>query len=373
MKTLIVTEVRVFFSGENYYTSEAFSYILERYYKKFENITLLTRIIKTDVIPNGYVNINCYCSDFINYGSITKAFLTFNNKIFRKYVSECDFVILRVPSIVSIPAYKFIKKFKKKYMIEAMGCAWDGYWNHDIIGKFVALYGFLWMKKIVYNADFATYVTEKFLQKRYPCKNKSIGVSNVNIDDIYIHNDYSEFDKNNISLMTAAAVNVRFKGQAYVIKAIHKLKKMGINVKYYLAGGGDNKYLKSIAKRYNVEQNVIFLGLLPRNEILDYMKKTDIYIQPSLQEGLPRSMIEAMSCGCVCLGARTAGIPELIDSKYVFKRKSVEDIVRKIVFCCNENLEYVSKINSSKARKFLRNNINKKRFDYYDNILKSLK
>ena len=49
--------------------------------------------------------------------------------------------------------------------------------------------------------------------------------------------------------------------------------------------------------------------------------KIDIYIQPSDQEGLPRSLIEAMSRACPAVGSTTAGIPELLDSEFVFKRK----------------------------------------------------
>ena len=47
----------------------------------------------------------------------------------------------------------------------------------------------------------------------------------------------------------------------------------------------------------------------------------DIYVQPSLQEGLPRSVIEAMSVGLPCIGSDVAGIPELLDKEWVFKRK----------------------------------------------------
>lgn len=48
----------------------------------------------------------------------------------------------------------------------------------------------------------------------------------------------------------------------------------------------------------------------------------DIYVQPSLQEGLPRALIEAMSRGCPCIGARTAGIPELLPEECLTSRGS---------------------------------------------------
>ncbi|MFR9276345.1 glycosyltransferase [Finegoldia magna] len=91
-----------------------------------------------------------------------------------------------------------------------------------------------------------------------------------------------------------------------------------------LQGGGNQDYLLSIAKTYHVEDRVIFWGRLSPEKVQEWMDKVDIYIQPSLQEGLPRSVIEAMSRGCLVLGART-GIPELLDPRFVVKRR-----VRKI-------------------------------------------
>ncbi len=54
------------------------------------------------------------------------------------------------------------------------------------------------------------------------------------------------------------------------------------------------------------------------------------YIQPSKQEGLPRALIEAMNKACPALGARTAGIPELLSEECIFKPGSVSQIVEII-------------------------------------------
>ena len=46
----------------------------------------------------------------------------------------------------------------------------------------------------------------------------------------------------------------------------------------------------------------------------------DVFIMPSLQEGLPRSMVEAMSRGCNVIGSRVGGIPELLDDNFHIMR-----------------------------------------------------
>lgn len=59
-----------------------------------------------------------------------------------------------------------------------------------------------------------------------------------------------------------------------------------------------------------------------------FLDTVDIYIQPSKQEGLPRSVVEAMSRGCLCVGSRIAGIPELLSTKYLFNAGNVMQIAK---------------------------------------------
>ena len=372
MKTLIITEVRVYKVNNKYYTDNSFSKVLEKYSFKFENISLLTRITDHKEVPNGYIDISSYISKFINLGQLEKYIIKSNSKQISKIVFDSDFIILRVPSLACSLTYKYIKRFKKKYMIEAMGCAWDDYWNHGILGKILAPYMFFKTKNIVKKANYAVYVTKDFLQKRYPCKGKSINASNVNIDKTYDQKNYNHFNKANFTMFTAAALNVKYKGQNLVIKAIKDLKKEGINIKYYLAGKGDNIYLKKIAKKNGVSENIIFLGMISKKELFNQMIQTDIYIQPSLQEGLPRSLIEAMSCGCVCLGSTTAGIPELLQKDQIFIRGSKKAIIKAIKNNLNNDFNKISKQNIEKSKEYLADILNKKRFGFYEMILYEL-
>lgn len=369
MKTFIVTDVRVNKIGDKYYAEIPFYNILERYSLKFGEITLMTRIIEKTEIPKNFCDITNLCYEFTAVDSIKSALLGKYNKIIKKKLEESQLLIARVPSLVSFKVVKQARKMKKVYLTETMGCAWDAYWNHGIIGKILAPYVFFQMKKAVWNANYATYVTQNFLQKRYPCKNKSIGVSNVSIKNIEKERKYDKNNKSHLILLTAAAVNVKYKGQRLVIKAMKSLKKDNINITYLLAGKGDSSYLKKIAKKNDVAENVIFLGALQHEELLEKMKDIDIYIQPSLQEGLPRALIEAMSCGCVCLGSTTAGIPELLNPQYIFKRGKVNSIVKSIRNILEEDWTKISKENLEKAENYLEEKLNKTRFEYYDKII----
>ncbi len=54
--------------------------------------------------------------------------------------------------------------------------------------------------------------------------------------------------------------------------------------------------------------NMHFLPIMARSELLPYYQRAKVYCQPSLREGLPNTLCEAMLCGCVPVGSDTGGI-----------------------------------------------------------------
>lgn len=255
-----------------------------------------------------------------------------------------------------------------------VGNGWDALWNHGLVGKLIAPYAQKSIKNIVLNANFATYVTQKYLQKIYPTKCKSIGVSDVRIEDVSERHDYSNINKDkNITLLTAAGLDVKYKGQQYVIKAMKILKENNINVTYYLAGVGAGTYLLEEAEKYGLKNNIKKLGLLSQDELKKYMNQTDFYIQPSLQEGLPRAVVEAMSQGCICLGTNLPGIAELLDNNKLFNKKDyvgIAKLIKSEIIKSEEELDSESSRNIKVAKEYLSYNLSKKRNEYYDYVKK---
>ena len=58
------------------------------------------------------------------------------------------------------------------------------------------------------------------------------------------------------------------------------------------------------------------------------MDQVDIYIQPSLTEGLPRGLLEAMSRGCPAIASRVGGIPELLGNSCLHRPGDAEGLAR---------------------------------------------
>lgn len=377
MKIFIATETRVYLVGDKLYTSNSFRVVLERYHKAFQEVILCTRLLNVDKnnVPKSYEDATEFVDNTVGLANLKEIVFGKRDKQIYDQIKKCNLVVARVPSVVAYRAASIAKKIGIPYMVEVVGCTWDSYWNYSWKSKPLALPSYLLMRKVVKNADYASYVTEFFLQKRYPCRCDSIHASNVIID--CSENGVLERRLGKIRnkqndkfvLFTAAAIDVAYKGQEYVIKAIQILQKKGIRIEYRLGGNGNPDRLKRVASECGVGDNIKFLGSLSRTMVMQELDSCDVYIQPSLQEGLPRSVIEAMSRGCPVLGANTAGIPELIAPECIFKRANPIDTAKAIQTIINDDMERFARMNYLKAQEYDKVLLEKRRNDYYQKII----
>ena len=380
MKLLFVHNGPVFYDNKGNYYEYSYHGLLERYSYIAKDISFLMRTMP--------------CSTEENYDLVPKEIRVISVKnmltpigyfkymkdvyrIIEKAVRENDYLILR-GGIYSDIAIRYAKKYKKPYIYECVGCTWDALWNHSLLGKVIAPVFFLNTKRIIKNAPYVEYVTDKFLENRYPTRGHWIGCSDIcigSIDEEILKlrlNKIKGFDMNGeILLGTAAAIDVRYKGQEYVIEAVRMLNQRGINVKYYLAGGNRKRstFLERIVAKNHLEKNVIFLGALNHDKINDFYDSLDIYIQPSKLEGLPRAVIEAMSRGWPVLGSDVGGIPELLDNECLFKKGSSKAIFESLLRMINSDISKYAKKNYEKANDYLLDKIETKRNNFYEKFL----
>jgi glycosyltransferase involved in cell wall biosynthesis len=106
---------------------------------------------------------------------------------------------------------------------------------------------------------------------------------------------------------------MRFKGVQTALEAVGRVRERLTPFELRVVGAGDPEPWKREARRYDVERETTFEGVLPREHIPGWLDGIDLYLQPSFQEGLPRALLEAMSRACPALGSTAGGIPELLD------------------------------------------------------------
>lgn len=333
--------------GENYSLGLS-NQVFERYSSITDEIDLAIRIrnLKKEEIEGRmspidlpYLNV----IDSPNLSSIKG--LVVDRKNFRaeleEHAKKADFIICRLPSHIGNLGVDVAKKLNKPYLIEMVACPWDSLWNYNFKGKFVAPFFKMATKKRVRNASHVVYVTNEFLQNRYPTLGASTNCSNVLLNSVEDKVREERLKKiqsiptRKMVIGTTGSVDIKFKGQKFVIKALSKLKKEGYtNIEYQLVGKGDPAYLKKVCEYYDVSEMVKFLGPKKHEDVFKWLDTIDLYCQPSKQEGLPRGLIEAMSRALPAFGARTGGIPELLNDHYVVDR--IEKDIDKIASLIKE-------------------------------------
>ena len=99
-----------------------------------------------------------------------------------------------------------------------------------------------------------------------------------------------------------------------LIKALKLLvAKYHISVKLLILGSGllESK-LKKQVENLDLKAKIIFLGDIPNNEVPEYLALADIFVRPSLSEGLGTAFLEAMAAGVPIVGTWVGGIPDFL-------------------------------------------------------------
>ncbi|OPY53023.1 MAG: putative glycosyl transferase [Methanosaeta sp. PtaU1.Bin060] len=117
--------------------------------------------------------------------------------------------------------------------------------------------------------------------------------------------------KNKKALITIGHLE-NYKGHKYLIDAVNILSKKRNDILVYIIGEGSLRYeLQNQIDSYDVEV-VLAGGNKPDFEIPLWINASDIFILPSLAEGNPTVMFEALGCGKPFLGTRVGGVPDVI-------------------------------------------------------------
>ncbi len=108
---------------------------------------------------------------------------------------------------------------------------------------------------------------------------------------------------------------VGVKGLKYLIDAMKGISKSHPDVRLLIVGGGPIKdSLEEQARRNGVKENVIFTG--PRTDVPDILADSDMLVLPSLHEGFPNVVLEAMAAGRPVVATRVTSNPEIVKPEF---------------------------------------------------------
>jgi glycosyltransferase involved in cell wall biosynthesis len=105
------------------------------------------------------------------------------------------------------------------------------------------------------------------------------------------------------------------KGLIYLIEAAQVLLKQGIPIKLLIIGSGpERSLLEKAASQSGITGNCIFTGFQTNSESL--LPAMDIFVLPSMTEGTPMALLEAMAQGLPVVASNVGGIPKIIENQF---------------------------------------------------------
>lgn len=368
---------------KNVYSKGGFPYsVWERYLRNFDKLTVVGRLgkeVKTNELnvnmtKSSGPNVNFVCVPSL---SSIKGFLI--NKIragniIEEQLKEADMLIARLPSEVGALAIKIAKRENIPYLVELVGCPYDALrFYGNLKGKIYAPISMFKTKRIIRNSNYTIYVTKYYLQDRYPTGGNQINISNVSIeeiDDRIPDKKVRKFEKINnrrLKIGMIGSINYKYKGFDKAIEYLSNSEPNSNNFEVRILGSGDKGNFKDTINRNNMKSKVFFDGTRSSGEeVFKWLDEIDLYIQPSLTEGLPRALIEALSRGCLAIGSEVGGIPELLENKYLFNPFDEVSFNESInnALASKENIKEQVYQNIKKASEYTIPKLSKRRNDF---------
>jgi len=92
------------------------------------------------------------------------------------------------------------------------------------------------------------------------------------------------------------------------------------------------EYLQGLAKELEIAKQVIFTGWLEREELLKIYLASDLFVMPSMSEGMPNVLLEALGIGLPCIGSDIPGIKDILHYEdLMFDPLEEESLLQKIL------------------------------------------
>jgi len=200
-----------------------------------------------------------------------------------------------------------LKKIFRKKLIAR--CGWipsmfaqKGFYPLEKINKLKNL------EQLVFRGTDKIIVTTEFM-KKYVVEQYHTNPDKIEVIPNYVDTDlFSPKGKNKIkNRICTLGKNHPQKNFLVLLKALRNMK----NIELVMIGEASNSIeMKEAAKKYNI--NVKFLGNISSEQVAQEFNKSDFFVLPSLYEGHPKALLEAMACGLCVIGTDVEGINNII-------------------------------------------------------------
>lgn len=242
-----------------------------------------------------------------------------------------------------------IKYFSKKKIIATI----HGIdWQRDKWGRFASKYIKYGEKQAVKHANSIIVLSknvQEYFKNQYNRETVFIpnGVNKPKIESPKIITEKYNLKKDDYILFLGRLVPE--KGIHYLIEAYNNIKT---DKKLVIAGAASDtdSYYAQLKREANNNNNIIFTGFVQGKELNELYSNNYFYCLPSDLEGMPLSLLEAMSYGNCCLVSDISECTSVVENMAIsFKKSDITDLTKKIQeLCSNPEMVNNYKISSQK-------------------------
>lgn len=386
MKKQLIINVATHFiekDGKVYAASLTDSLYWRKYLNVFDELYVLVRLKKYNGEDlDKWILSSCDHVHFLKLpdyrGSIGYANNYFKiQKCMKKYIQdhqELSCAIMRSPSPLGYQFLRLWKKTGKPYGMEIVAnYSDDFYYSIDFIHSILYKRLHLATKKFAKMADGVIYVTRNVLQKVYPTQGIQISCSDIDLPkELYYKRPKLNKKKNKWMMIHVSTLEANLKGNEEFFQVQKRLLDDGYDVESVVVGGG--RYLQHYierAKELGLDDRTRFTGhLSKKSDIMKELREADLFLFPTLSEGLPRTVIEAMASSLPCVASDIPSLRELLDEEWLCAPKDVIGFTNKIKQLINDPSTYNSaaKRNYEVACEYEYEELKYRRNEFYKSI-----
>lgn len=183
------------------------------------------------------------------------------------------------------------------------------------VGRLAAPFARLVIARLIRRADAVRYVTRRYLQGKYPARP---GAATVFCWDLALIVDPRPAPRARPGrLITVGSQDQWYKGHDILLEALAELAPDFPDLHCDIVGGGrHHEALRVRAEQLCVSDRVTWHGhVADRARVMALLAQADLFVLPSLTEGLPRALGEAMAKGLPCVASDVGGVSELLQDE----------------------------------------------------------
>jgi len=260
-------------------------------------------------------------------------------------IKQSQACYLKMPDVLGSLVGLILWGMRRSYVVEVVADSYEGI-RHAKKAMFgCEVYARLFdrlTRLIVSRASVVTYIS-RYLQTRYPHPKPDCQFVFCSVDipekDRGQARPRDDFDVTPFRLVAAGRLSAE-KGHVYLVRAMkHVIEKSDRPVTLDVLGDGPQRpALEAEVEALGLENHVRLLGYVkrgsPLNQVLD---ESQLYVLPSLTEGMGRGLIEAMARGVPCVATAVGGVPEYLDQDCLVDPADPESLAEKILNVINDS------------------------------------